>query len=254
MISTRTAAAIALALGLALPACGGVRPISLSDSSVPLESRKLIADTQDTVSIARLDRDAAARALARAEATREDMVVKRNWPDKFKPAIGKLTELEDRRVALAQAELDLANSKLALAEAKYTLLTAQTAMRHDLAVYDLEPLRDAVDAIRADVELQTTSVVAMRDEVDELTTSWWNAYAAYAKEGGTTFTYHQSTADVPVFVPPAPPKEEDEGEEGAGDSAEASSEADEAADALKNLADEKKKEKGDDDKGKKKKK
>ncbi len=235
----------ALVAGTLLGACGGsVAPIRLDDQSVPLASRKLIADTQDTVSIARLARDAAARDLARAKATRKDMIEQRLWPSAMRGAIDKLTALEDRRVELARAELELAESKLALANAKYTLLTAQTAMRHDLAVYELEPLREEVDSSRANVEKNTSTVVAMRGEVDGLTTEWWAAYGAYAKDGGKTAMYHQSTGNVPEFVPP-PEEETSEEAEGKEDATSASSEAEEAADALKNLAKEKKEGKKD---------
>jgi hypothetical protein len=235
----------ALVAGTLLGACGGgVTPIRLNDPAVPLESRKLIADTQDTVSIARLARDAAARDLARAKATRKDLVEERLWPTAMRGAVDKLTALEDRRVELARGELELAESKLALANAKYTLLTAQTAMRHDLAVYDLEPLRDEVEAARARVEGNTSKVVRMRGEVDGLTSEWWAAYGSYAKDGGKTAMYHQSTADVPEFVPP-PEEEAADEEEGTEDSTEAASEAEEAADALKDLAKEKKEGKED---------
>ncbi len=236
----RTRILAALVAASLLGACGGsVAPIRLDDSSVPLASRKLIADTQDTVSIARLSRDAAARDYDRAKATRRDLVEKRSWPKDMSGAVVKLTALEDRRVELARAELDLAESKLGLTNAKYTLLTAQTAMRHDLAVYDLKPLREQVDGARSKVESNTSAVVQMRADVDSLTEEWWGSYSAFAKGGGKTATFHQSTADVPDFVPPPEEKAEEE-EAGAEDSTEASSEAEEAADALKSLAKEKK--------------
>ena len=47
-----------VAVSLVLASCGPtVKPISLHDPVVPVESRRYVADTQDAVSIARADRD-----------------------------------------------------------------------------------------------------------------------------------------------------------------------------------------------------
>ncbi len=197
-----------LLVAFSLSACGQtVQPLSLRDPAIPLEARKLLADTQDAVSIARLKRDGALRKRRRVLEWQKDMVEERTWPKDASAAKTKLVELAVARVTLAEDELMVAEKGLALSEAKYTLLIAQTAMRNDLAIYELKPLEDDVDLIRSELTTSTEKLLAQIDKVDKLTSSWWNAYSGFVAKGGNSRVFYLSSAKEPV-LPPIPKKPE----------------------------------------------
>lgn len=173
-----------------IAACGArVKPISLHDQSIPVDSRRFVADTQDAVSIARVARDEKARELTEVREWRREVVRGVAWPDKAASAIDQLEVLADSRVELAEMELDKADAALELAEAKYDLVTAETAIRHDIAAYDLEPLRARTDTARERMTSLTEGIIIKRDAIDELTTKWWSAYSGWAKGGDTRLYY-----------------------------------------------------------------
>ena len=114
--------ALCAALLLALPACGQrVKPVSIRNPVLSTDSRRLLADTEDAVSIRRAARDDRRRELRRTKRRREDLVEERSWPSSANNAVSKLRALEDARVELAELELDLAQADLELAQAKYPL-------------------------------------------------------------------------------------------------------------------------------------
>ena len=168
-----------------------VKPISIRNPVLSFESRRLLADTQDTMSIRRAERDDAKLALANAAQRREEMLG-REWPANASGAVGKLRALEDGRVSYAELTLDHAQAALDLAEAKYAYTTAQTAMRHDLAIYELEPLEASVDSSRSRLEQLSKELETRRPELDKLETSWWQAYSAFVKGGGDSKVFYQA--------------------------------------------------------------
>ncbi len=183
--------------------CGArVKPISLHDQSIPVDSRRFVADTQDAVSIARVSRDEASRELASVRQWRREVVRGVAWPDKASSAIDQLEILADNRVELAEMELDKADAALELALAKYDLVTAETAIRHDIAAYNLEPLRARTDEARLRMTSLTETIILKRDEIDALTTKWWTAYAGWAK-GGDTRLYYVPFIDMEASKAPA---------------------------------------------------
>lgn len=197
---------LAMLLLCLVAACGPrVKPISLHDQSIPVDSRRFVADTQDAVSIARAARDEASMDLAEVRKWRKEVVRGVAWPDSAASAIEKLEILADNRVALAEMELDKADAALELAEAKYDLVTAETAIRHDIAAYDLEPLRARTDEAREKMKSLTEGIILKRDEIDEMTTNWWTAYASWARKGDTRL-YYVPFIDVEASKAPAKKK------------------------------------------------
>lgn len=202
--STLRLATLCLLLLTTLSACATeVEPISLRDPAVSLESRKLLADLQDAVSIARLKRDGAKRDLKATLDWQEDMIEQRAWPSQASGAVSKLKSLAQGRIDLAELELELRQAELALAKSKYTLATAQAAMRHDLAVYELEPLRRDTDAARALVGRLLGQQEVKINEVDKLNQAWWSAYNDFINKGGNSRVFYQSQAKPPELKPVA---------------------------------------------------
>ncbi len=160
-------------------ACSGVTPIGLHDTYVPLEGRKLVADAQDAVSIARARLDDA-KALEAEVKKWEGRFGEGGWPEDAgaKTALGQLSAA---RLELANLERSEAEIALELAEGKLELVTAQTAIRHDLATYELEPLRKRVEGTLARLADVRGGLGLKRKELDDLTAAWWEKYSAMVK-------------------------------------------------------------------------
>lgn len=204
MIRSLKLITLTLTLLGALSACATeVEPISLRDPAVSLESRKLLADLQDAISIARLKRDGARRNLASTLQWQQDMIEQRAWPSQASAAVEKLRAVATGRIALAELELELRQAELELAQSKYVLATAQTAMRHDLAVYELEPIRRDTETIRSRVGQLQGQQERKIQELDKLDQAWWSAYNAYINKGGNSRVFYQSQAKPPSFKPVA---------------------------------------------------
>ena len=180
----------ALLLVLLLSACGQhVKPISIKNPVLSEDSRRLLADNEDAVSIRRAARDDARRALATRRGQSENLL-ERDWPSGA--PIAKLEALEAAREQMAELRLEHAQAELDLAIAKYEFTTAQTAMRHDIAVYDLEPLRLAQEEARKRTDELFRKVDNQRREIDKLESTWWQAYAEFVKGGGSSQTFFLS--------------------------------------------------------------
>lgn len=233
-------AATAVAAVLLATSCGPrVKPISLHDPSIPVDSRRFVADTQDAVAIARVKRDEAASELTRVREWRRTVVRGLDWPRSADAAIDRLEILADGRVELAELELDRADAALELALAKYDLVTAETAIRHDIARYDLAPLRARTDAAREQMKGLSETIILKRDEIDELASQWWSAYAGWAKKGDTRL-YYVPFIDVEASKAPAKKRKK-----AAAPDAEDDKAAKKKGDAEKEPADTKKPAKGD---------
>ena len=195
--------AVVLALAFSASACGPrVKRISLHDNSIPVDSRRFVADTEDAVAIARVKRDEAQRELSKVRDWRREVVRGTNWPSAANAAIDQLEVLADNRVELAQMELERADAALELAKAKYDLVTAETAIRHDVAAYDLGPLRQRTDEAREALHSLSEGIINKRDEIDDLTTKWWSAYSKWARKGDTRL-YYVPFIDVEASKAPA---------------------------------------------------
>lgn len=179
----------ALVLGLAAAACGPrVAPVSLHDPRLPVEARRWLADAEDEVAIAGAALEEARTELETAEAFKRyvDRDVNPRWP-RSAPATAardKLGDLVRERLALARLEVRAAEKQGDVARARLRQTRAETAVRHDIRAYDLDPLRQATDAARASLAATTQDVEGQRARVDEVTTAFWVAYGAYARSGG----------------------------------------------------------------------
>ena len=182
-----------LALLVGLPACSsGVKPIGLHDSNVPLDARRFVADAQDAVSIARARRDDAVLEMNATQVWRSELTNASMWPKGSEGLLKKLEIFADSRVTMADLKLERAELQLSLAEAKYTLSTAETAMRNDIAVYDLAPLRASAESIRKDIEKANVAVEEQRTRMDKLTVDWWDSYGKFTQGGKDTPVFYIS--------------------------------------------------------------
>ena len=90
------------------------------------------------------------------------------------------------RVQLRKLELTAARKALQLARARLTLARAETAVRYDVAVYDLEPIAQEVEALRDDVALAERDVEEQRTNVERTASEVWKAYTQFVGKKGDT--------------------------------------------------------------------
>ena len=177
--------AIALLLLSGVWGCGGqkVKPIDLHDETIPLQARRLVADAEDSIDIARARLDGAQRQLEKTRRWRAELM-ERRWPSEAQSALPKLEALADRRVELAEQRVERADQQIDVARAKYKLITAKTAIRQDLAVYKLEPLRQRVGQETAEVDELDDKIAELRGNVARLANKWWGVFAQFVEGGG----------------------------------------------------------------------
>ena len=194
-------------------ACGGsqVDLLDPRDASLPVETRQWLAATEDGVVAARARRDGAAAELDRLDgwAERMEEEVSMGGPD------DALEVLVETRRDLADAELELAELDVEFAEAKRDLAHAERAVHHDLAVYELEPLRRRVELRREAVSEARGEVVGLRSALRDATTEFWAAYASHAEGGGDTRAFWIGDAEPIASDPNAGQDPEPEADEGA---------------------------------------
>ncbi len=179
---------IAVMATLSLSCGPRVARLGLNDSRLPVEARRWLADAEDEVSIARAERDEAQVRLDQAQDFRRyvDQDVSSRWPRNAAAASAreKLGNMARERIRLAELEFRGTDKRVSVARARLVETRADTAVRHDLASYNMEPLERAVTAARAQLSQTTEMVEAQRARVDEVTTAFWESYAAYLRSGG----------------------------------------------------------------------
>ncbi len=172
-------------LGTCVACSTTVAPIDLQNKVVPLEARKFVADAQDAVSIEKARVDDARRDYEQTKVWHRSVL--RNNPFAHQAALAaELERVVNARLALAALTLERAEAEHALANAKLDLVTAQTAIRNDLAIYDLEPLIARTEEARTFAQALSKEIEQKRREMDAITTQWWNAYAQSAQAGQST--------------------------------------------------------------------
>lgn len=192
MIRKRALLIATLAVACLTSACGPrVARLTLDDPRLPLEARRWLADAEDEISIARASRDEATSALeeAREFRTYVNQTVLPNLPRSgaASTAEQRLERMVQERIRVAELDLEAAEARIVLANAMLIRARAETAVRHDLAAYDLEPIVDATDAARREVDELAAELERQRIAVDEATTAWWESYGAYlAADGDST--------------------------------------------------------------------
>jgi hypothetical protein len=166
-------------------ACAGqtVRQLDPRDTSLPLETRQWIADAEDGVIAARAERAAEQAKLAELRRWRQQVLSNAGWG----PAVASALEgLAQARVALAELHVEWAESRVAFAVAKYRAANAERAVLHDLAQYELEPLRRAVDQAKQAMSEQRAKATKQQAQLETVTQKFWDAYAQHVKSGGST--------------------------------------------------------------------
>ncbi len=176
-----------LAFGLVASACGGgVKMLDTRDERLPLAARRWVADAEDGVLVARAFRDRAQlrkdEVVARSRSLGEeaDALAASGGGD----AAERLRQVADARATLARDELKLAEAELAMAEARRAQINAEAAVQHDLAVYDLAPLKRATDEALSDIRRQRSALDRERAELEQQTNAFWEAYARFTAQSG----------------------------------------------------------------------
>ncbi len=166
--------------------CGGqtVEPLDPRDVSLPIETRRWIAANEDGVIVARARLDAERVKLRKEEQRQEHFEDELSWGTGADVLSGATLALAQARVRLAELRVAHAEAELQLAEAKYRLATAERAISHDLARYDLAPLRAELASVRAPVRQSSAAVADQRRQLEKATSAFWKAYAAHVAAGG----------------------------------------------------------------------
>ncbi len=179
----RLMSALLWALAACLAAgCGGtVELLRIDDPRLPIESRRWIADAEDAVLVT-------SAALERVQDEQRRVVVAAERTQRLAGALTKagahtaadrLRALGQDRVKMGRLHINRAEAALALAEAKQLQVNADMAIRHDLAVYDVDELRDAVDAARKVTHVIEGKIEEERHKLEERVTAWWQAYGSW---------------------------------------------------------------------------
>lgn len=178
-------------------ACGSieVERLNLRDPRLPIEARRWLADAEDEVAIAhaRVDQSETDwQALRAYRASLRDRL-EEAWTTQAgrAPAQGdKSTKsifvYADERVKLAEMELDFARTELELAERRLTQARAETAIRYDVAVYEIELIVHEVEQLKTTVAAMRRAVEDQRAIVERMSDQAWLDYAKYVKAGGVT--------------------------------------------------------------------
>lgn len=177
--------------------CGGtdVQRLNLRDPRLPAEARRWLADAEDEVAISRARVDDAERALDELIAYRNSLIarLKDSWIA-GKGAAGAAGEnasmtffdYVEKRVSLAELELELARQSLKLAKKRLTQARAETAMRYDLAVYEIGTIVQEVEIKRNEIAALQKQLEDLRVQVENAAGDNWKAYRAYVDKGGVT--------------------------------------------------------------------
>ncbi len=169
---------------LVMGGCGGidVQPLDIHDPRLPRSDRLFLADAEDAVVVARAN-------VAEADAVRAEVErwrARRAEAGSLGAADGPLDEMASARARLAGLEHEAAQADADLARARLALAYAQTAVRRDLAVYDLPPVEAATEAAAARAAQSHEAADSARVVLEEATGRFWTAYRGMAAGGGDT--------------------------------------------------------------------
>ena len=174
-MSGRRTLPVALAAVLVFGACASAPRVDVHDPRLPLEARQWVGGADDAVAIAQAAVDQA--ETERAELERWTRQVRANLARANAHGLdGALDTLIAARERLAEVRIERAHARLTLAAATRDLTHAQTAMRYDLAVYDLAALRAAVAAAQSELERTGRALEEATATRDEATAAFWAAY------------------------------------------------------------------------------
>jgi len=163
---------------LGASACAGqsVKPIDIHDPVISVESRRFVADAQDAVSIARSGLDYAEQEFAAAREQRSRLLAGDAWEGVSQDVIDSFDTLLKARIRLAELRRDVAETRVDLARQKLREVYAETALRHDLAAYEMAPIRQQVDAQLEALREVNAQVAQQLLVVDQSSRAWWKSY------------------------------------------------------------------------------
>ena len=184
----------ALVLGLAVIGCATaeVQRLDLRDPRLPVEARRWLADAEDEVAIAWARMDDSRATLARLEEYREQQLGRleqlRTGPAKVEgeAAARALGSYADARVRLGELELESFKIELELARTRLNQARAETAVRYDLKIYELQPIISEVELLRNEVADSERRMEEVRTQFEGKAALAWKAYSQYVSKGGTS--------------------------------------------------------------------
>ncbi|MEE2758059.1 MAG: hypothetical protein VYA30_15480 [Myxococcota bacterium] len=161
--------------------------LSLTDPRLPVDARRWVADAEDAVVISRAKRDEAGRLLKAVQSSLEKTLS----APAFDGPQGTTAKLKREQMALsrldaATAALSLADAELGLSKARLRLIYAETAMRQDIAVYNMPPLQAAVDQALSAVVANRDAHRRAREAELKAADEWWSAWQSLAAKKGDT--------------------------------------------------------------------
>jgi hypothetical protein len=173
----------------------GVERLDLRDSRLPIEARRWLADAEDEVAIARAQVSDAETELVRLNhyGRALDARLKDAWTKGAAKAKAQGEKARDlfrkfskERVALAELQLQKARLVLDLAGSRLTQARAETAVRYDVSVYEIEPIAREVERLKEEVAALRRKVEQQRAGVEKTALMVWQAFSRYATQGGVT--------------------------------------------------------------------
>jgi|GEM_PF-1126670 len=170
----------------ALGACGGVELLSIHDGRLPIESRRWVADAEDAVSVANAylqEAEAKHRRTSKLVDELEGQAKRISKAGGMQPS-SKMLVMAKAQMAYVDLIVEHAEAELALAKAKQLLVNAETAMRHDINVYELEPLEEEVEKAREISVKLRRKVLSASLAAHKTSGQSWQTYAGWVKGGG----------------------------------------------------------------------
>jgi DNA repair exonuclease SbcCD ATPase subunit len=162
-----------------------VQRLSPRDPRLPADAGAWLADAEDEVAITAAKVDDAKLELTRTrDYSRELLERIRKSGSKAQTLEKQFGQYTDARIELKSRELEVAQQQYDLAWGRLKEARAETAVRYDLAVYDLAPINAQVEALRDRVGGSEKYVEEQRAQVQKLAGQVWQAYAQYVSQGG----------------------------------------------------------------------
>jgi hypothetical protein len=155
-----------------------VRVLSLSDARLPAAAKQRIADGEDAVLIAQTQ-------VAHAKKVLDKTVARQVRFLQSAPNLGTVQNSSEslmaQRVGLREQELKYLQADLALSRSRLRLIYAQTAMRYDLKVYNLEPLENSMKKDQKRMLRLRAQLKPARKQWETSLSTWWTAYRQWAQ-------------------------------------------------------------------------
>ncbi len=166
--------------------------LDLRDSRLPIDARRWLADTEDEVVIARSRMDDIYDRLDRIKTYQKSLKSESVFTSAkgAKAGAGKTEELFNNyamaQVNLTEMQFKTAQKVFELARARLNQARAETAIRYDLAVYEMEPIVLEVDNMKKEVAAAQIQLQSKQADVEKSADNLWRGYAKFVKEGGST--------------------------------------------------------------------